>query len=219
MEISTITDNLDVYAEGFLGTLKLTGLGAAMALGVGTLLAAMRVSPVLSLRAAATAYVELFRNFPLPVLAVLMAFGLPKLGEPLRGLSFFTWAALAIGIYHAAFVCEALRSGINSVGVGQGEAARSLGLTFGQTLTLVVLPQAFRTVIPPLGNVMIALTKNTSVAALLDVTDLTNQTEAIIFDTVDPLAAIIGSAVCYLVLTLPTGLYLGRLERRQAFAR
>jgi glutamate transport system permease protein len=219
VQISTITDNLDVYAEGFVGTLKLTGLGAGLALGIGTLLAAMRVSPVSSLRAAGLAYVETFRNFPLPVLVVLMAFGLPKLGEPFRGFSFFTWAVLGVGIYHAAFVCEALRSGINSVGVGQGEAARALGLTFRQTLSLVVLPQAFRTVIPPLGNVLIALTKNTSVAALIDVTDLTNNTEAIIFDTVDPLMAILGSAACYLVLTLPTGLYLGRLEKRQAFAR
>ena len=219
MSLSTITDNLDRYAEGFLGTLKLTGIGAGTALVLGVALAAMRVSPVGSLRAAGLTYVELFRNFPLPVLVVLMAFGLPKLGPPLQGFSFFTWGVLAIGIYHAAFVCEALRSGINSVGVGQGEAARSLGLTFRQTMGLIVLPQAFRTVIPPLGNVLIALTKNTSVVALIDVTDITNMTEFIINDTVDPLTAIVGSAVAYLILTLPTGLLLGRLERRQAFAR
>ncbi len=219
MALSTITDNLDVYAEGFVGTLKLTAIGATSALVVGTLLAGMRVSPIASLRAAGLAYVETFRNFPLPVLVVLMAFGLPKLGEPVRSFSFFTWGAIAIGIYHAAFVCEALRSGINSVSAGQGEAARSLGLPFSQVLSLVVLPQAFRTVIAPLGNVLIALTKNTAVVAIIDVTDITNQTEFIINQTVDPLTAVIGSACCYLVLTLPMGFAVGRLEQRTAFSR
>jgi glutamate transport system permease protein len=216
VQLSTITDNLDRYAEGFLGTLKLTGIGATGALVLGTVLAAMRVSPVATLRAGGALYVETLRNFPLPVLVVLFAFGLPRV-VGIR--SFFVWACLAIALYHAAFVCEALRSGINAVGVGQGEAARSLGLSFPQVLSLVVLPQAFRTVVPPLGNVLIALTKNTAVAATIDVTDLTNSTEFIINETVDPLMAILGSALCYLALTLPTGLLIGRIERRTAFAR
>ena len=219
MQLSTITDNLDVYLEGFVGTLKLTALGATGSLVLGTLLATMRVSPVPSLRAAATGYVEILRNCPLPVLAVLLAFGLPKLGPPIQGFSFFTWAVLAIALYHAAFVCEALRSGVNSVSTGQGEAARSLGLTFGQTMSLVVLPQAFRTVVPPLGNILIALTKNSAVAATIDVTDITNQTEFVINDTVDPLAALAGAAFFYLILTLPTGVLVGRLERKTAFSR
>ena len=219
MQLSTVTDNLDVYLEGFVGTLELTALGATGSLVLGTVLATMRVSPVPSLRAGATIYVELLRNCPLPVLAVLLAFGLPKLGPPIQGFSFFTWAVLAIALYHAAFVCEALRSGVNSVAAGQGEAARSLGLTFGQTMSLVVLPQAFRTVVPPLGNILIALTKNSAVAATIDVTDITNQTEFVINDTVDPLAALAGAAFFYLLLTLPTGLLVGRLERRTAFSR
>jgi glutamate transport system permease protein len=219
VQLSTITDNLDVYLEGFVGTLELTALGATGSLVLGTVLATMRVSPVPSLRAGATIYVEVLRNCPLPVLAVLLAFGLPKLGPPIQGFSFFTWAVLAIALYHAAFVCEALRSGVNSVSAGQGEAARSLGLTFGQTMSLVVLPQAFRTVVPPLGNILIALTKNSAVAATIDVTDITNQTEFVINDTVDPLMALAGAAFFYLLLTLPTGLLVGRLERRTAFAR
>ena len=219
MELSTVTDNLDVYLEGFVGTLKLTALGATGSLVLGTVLATMRVSPVPSLRAAATGYVEVLRNCPLPVLAVLLAFGLPKLGPPIQGFSFFTWAVIAIALYHAAFVCEALRSGVNSVSPGQGEAARSLGLTFGQTMSLVVLPQAFRTVVPPLGNILIALTKNSAVAATIDVTDITNQTEFVINDTVDPLAALAGAAFFYLILTLPTGVLVGRLERKTAFSR
>ena len=219
MQLSTITDNLDVYLEGFVGTLQLTALGALGSLVLGTVLATMRVSPVPSLRAGATVYVEVLRNCPLPVLAVLLAFGLPKLGPPVQGFSFFTWAVLAIALYHAAFVSEALRSGVNSVGTGQGEAARSLGLTFGQTMSLVVLPQAFRTVVPPLGNILIALTKNSAVAATIDVTDITNQTEFVINETIDPLAALAGAAFFYLLLTLPTGLLVGRLERRTAFSR
>jgi len=219
VQLSTVTDNLDVYLEGFVGTLELTALGATGSLVLGTVLATMRVSPVPSLRAGATVYVEVLRNCPLPVLAVLLAFGLPKLGPPVQGFSFFTWAVLAIALYHAAFVCEALRSGVNSVSAGQGEAARSLGLTFGQTMSLVVLPQAFRTVVPPLGNILIALTKNSAVAATIDVTDITNQTEFVINDTVDPLAALAGAAFFYLVLTLPTGVLVGRLERKTAFSR
>lgn len=216
MQLSTITDNLDTYTEGFLVTLQLTALGALGALVLGTVLAAMRVSPVPVLRGAGLAYVELFRNFPLPVLAVLCVFGLPKVAST---RSFFFYVTLAVVLYHAAFVCEALRSGVNAVGVGQGEAARALGLPFRQVLTLVVLPQAFRTVVPPLGNVLIALTKNTSVGATVGVLELTRRTNDIITQTVDPLAALVGAASFYLVLTLPSGLLLGRVERRTAFAR
>jgi glutamate transport system permease protein len=216
VKLSTFTDNLGAYADGVVGTLAITGVSAAGALALGTVLDAMRVSPVPSLRAGGAVYVETFRNFPLPVVVVLFAFGLPKV-VPVN--DFFTLLCLGVALYHAAFVCEALRSGINSVGVGQGEAARALGLGFRQTLTLVVLPQAFRTVIPPLGNVLIALTKNTSIAYAVDVTDITNVSETVTTQTVDPLGALLGAAVCYLVLTLPTGLYLGRLERQQAFAR
>lgn len=216
MNLSTITDNLGLYGRGFVTTVTLTVLAAVGALLLGTLLAGMRVSPVAPLRAAGLVYVETFRNTPLPVLAVLLVFGFPKLGF---NLSFYTWCAIALTLYTASFVCEALRAGINSVGVGQGEAARSIGLTFGQTMTLVVLPQAFRTVVPPLGNILIALTKNTAVAATIDVNDITNRTESIISATVDPLAALLGAAVAYLILTLPMGLLLGRLEARTRFAR
>ena len=216
MRLETITDNLDLYWDGFQTTVSLSVVAAAASLVLGTVLAGMRVSPIPPLRAVGLVYVEIFRNTPLPVLAVLFVFGLPVLG--LRP-SKFIWVALALSIYTAAFVCEAVRSGINSVHAGQGEAARSLGLTFGQTMRLVVLPQAFRTVVPPLGSIYIAMTKNSAVAALVDVGDLTNQTEAIIFDTVDPLTALAGAAVAYFVLTITIGLLFGVLERRVAIVR
>ena len=203
-------------ADGLLTTLSLTGLSAAGALVLGTLLAAMRVSPVAPLRAAGLFYVETLRNTPLPVLAVLFALGLPKLGF---FFSFFQWAVLALTVYTAAFVCEALRSGINAVSVGQGEAARAIGLTFPQTMRLVVLPQAFRTVVPPLGNILIALTKNSSVAATIAVVETTAIANELITTTADPLGVVGASACAYLVLTLPLGLLVDRLEHRVAVAR
>ncbi len=207
---------LDELAEGFLTTLSLTLLSAVGALVIGTVLAAMRVSPVPVLRAVGTTYVQLVRNTPLPVLAVLFALGLPVLGP---SFGFFTWAVLALAVYTGAFVCEALRSGINAVGVGQGEAARAIGLGFGQTMRLVVLPQAFRTVVPPLGNVLIALTKNTAVAATISVADITLRSNALITSSADPLGVIGASALAYLVITLPLGLAVDRLEGRVAVVR
>jgi glutamate transport system permease protein len=125
-----------------------------------------------------------------------------------------------VTVYHAAFFCEAVRSGINAVGVGQAEAARSIGLTFTQSLRLVVLPQAFRTVVPPLINVVIALTKNTSIAAAFGVFELTAATTRLSNANSDAVLAIfLGSALCYLALTLPSGFLAGRLERRVAVAR
>lgn len=216
MRLSTLTDYTDVFLRGFRTTVALTIVAALGALVIGTLLAAMRVGPVRPLRIAATAYVEVLRNTPLVVLAVLFAFGLPQLGFR---FSFTVWAGLALMLYSAAFVCEALRSGMNTVAAGQGEAARALGLGFGQTLRLVVLPQAFRTVVGPLGNIMIALTKNSSVAAVVGAFDLTAAANSVTTSSVDPLGAVVGAAVGYLVLTLPMGVGVGVLERRVAVSR
>ena len=131
----------------------------------------MRVSPIPPLRGLATFYVEVFRNTPLTVVFFFMIFGLPQIDFV---VGFFTGAVLSLGLYTAAFVCEAMRSGINAVSPGQAEAARAIGLTFGQSLREVVLPQAFRTVIPPLGNVFIAMVKNTSIAAGFAVSELSS---------------------------------------------
>jgi glutamate transport system permease protein len=215
--MEAVLDNLGAYREGFVTTLELSVLASALALAVGTVLAAMRVSPVPTLRAAGAAYVELVRNTPLTLVFFFVVFVLPQVDI---GLPFFTFAVLALTIYHAAFFCEAVRSGINAVGVGQAEAARSIGLTFGQSLQLVVLPQAFRTVIPPLINVVIALIKNSSIAAAFAVAELTAVGTRLANangDAVIPILA--GVALCYLVLTLPAGWLAGRLERRVAVIR
>ena len=215
--MDAVLDNLDTFRQGFVTTLALTVVSTVLALALGTLLAAMRVSPVPTLRAAGTTYVEVVRNTPLTVVFFFAVFVLPQLDIL---LSFFTFAVIAVTVYHAAFFCEAVRSGINSVGVGQAEAARSIGLTFTQSLRLVVLPQAFRTVVPPLINVVIALTKNTSIAAAFGVVELTAITTRLANGNSDAVLAIFGgSAVCYLALTLTTGFLAGRLERRVAVMR
>jgi glutamate transport system permease protein len=215
--VDAVLDNLDTYREGFFTTLELSVLSAALALVLGTLLAAMRVSPVPTLRAAGATYIELVRNTPLTVVFFFVVFVLPQLDIL---LPYFAFAVIALTVYHAAFFCEAVRSGINAVGVGQAEAARSIGLTFGQSLRLVVLPQAFRTVIPPLINVVIALIKNSSIAAAFGVVELTATGTRLANANGDAvIAVLVGVAVCYLVLTLPSGWLAGRLEHRVAVAR
>jgi glutamate transport system permease protein len=215
--VDAVIDNLDAFREGFVTTLALTVVSSVLALLLGTLLAAMRVSPVPTLRAAGATYVELVRNTPLTVVFFFVVFVLPQLDIL---LPYFTFAVIALTVYHAAFFCEAVRSGINAVGVGQAEAARSIGLTFGQSLRLVVLPQAFRTVIPPLINVVIALIKNSSIAAAFGVIELTATGTRLANANGDAVLAILaGVAVCYLILTLPSGWLAGRLERRVAVAR
>jgi glutamate transport system permease protein len=215
--VDAILDNLDAYREGFVTTLELSALSSVLALVLGTLLAALRVSPVPTLRAAGATYVELVRNTPLTVVFFFVVFVLPQLDIL---LPYFTFAVIALTVYHAAFFCEAVRSGINAVGVGQAEAARSIGLTFGQSLRLVVLPQAFRTVIPPLINVVIALIKNSSIAAAFGVIELTATGTRLANANGDAVIAVLaGVAVCYLILTLPSGWLAGRVERRLAVAR
>ncbi len=180
--MDAITDNIDLILRGFGVTLALFFTSAVLSLTLGTLLAAMRVAPVRVLRMAGTAYVTVFRNTPLLVLLILTNLGLPVL--EIR-LGFFYNSVLALGLYTAAFVCEAVRSGINSVDPGQAEAARSVGMSFGQSLHEIVLPQAFRSVIPPLASVLIAQAKNTSVAAVFGVAEATYRMRGLLNDRTD----------------------------------
>jgi glutamate transport system permease protein len=179
-------------------------------------MASFRVSPVPPLRAAGTAYVEVVRNIPLAVLMVLFFFGFPKLGI---AYSPFVSAVIVLSAYTGAFMTETIRAGINTVARGQVDAARAVGLTFPQVLGLVVLPQALRSVVAPLGNLFIALTKNTSIAFLISTPELTRVTHELAFETAQPLAVFLGTAVAYLLLTLPSGLVFGAIERRAAVRR
>ncbi|HET9945155.1 MAG TPA: amino acid ABC transporter permease [Actinomycetes bacterium] len=212
-----LLDNLGKILEGFQVTLILFAGGTVLALVVGTVLAAMRVSPVPPLRWAGAAYVNVVRNTPLVLVFIIVVFGLPELG--IR-LSFRTFAILAVGSYTAAFVTEALRSGINTVGAGQAEAARSLGLTFGQTLSQVVMPQAARSVIPPIGSILIAMLKNTSVAAGFGVIEATGTLRELGRDFPQALYWLFfGIAAGYVVLVLLLSVVFRELERRLVVLR
>ncbi|ALX04606.1 MULTISPECIES: amino acid ABC transporter permease [Aeromicrobium] len=168
--MDAFTENFDLVLSGFGETLKLLVVSGLIALVVGTLVAVARVSPVPVLRGVGIGYVTIFRNTPLLVLILLTYYGLPELGID---FGFFVMVTMAMGLYTAAFVTEAIRSGINGIGLGQAEAARSLGMPFSLTMTQVVLPQAFRLTVPPLASVMIALTKNTSLAAVFGIAEAT----------------------------------------------
>jgi glutamate transport system permease protein len=216
--MSFLADNFSLLRDAFLTTLALAVISGICALVLGTLLTAMRVSPVAPLRAAATFYVEIFRNTPLTVVFFFLAFGIVEID--LQFPSRFISAVAALSLYTAAFVSEALRSGINSVPPGQAEAARALGLDFRQTLGTIVLPQAFRTVVPPLGNVWIALAKNTSIAAGFAVTDLAAALQRLANQNADQLLTVfLAIVVAYLIITLPSAWLIGVIERRTAILR
>jgi glutamate transport system permease protein len=215
--VDVVLDNLDVYVDGFTTTVALTLVAALGALLLGTLIAAMRVSPVPPLRAAGTLYVNLVRNTPLTVVFFLVVFGLPELDVL---LSFFVFAVVALTVYTAAFVAEAVRAGIGSVPPGQAEASRAVGMGFGQTLRLVVLPQAFANSIPPLASVFIALLKNTSIASAFFVADALQRTQGLINSNGQAVLWILaGTAVGYLVLALVASFLFGLLERAVRVAR
>ncbi|GAA3890282.1 amino acid ABC transporter permease [Leifsonia kafniensis] len=161
--MDTLINNLDLFVSGFRNTLILFFFSAIFALILGTAVGAMRVSPVPIMRGVGTVYVNLVRNTPLTLIMFFFAFGYPKLG--LIPWPYEVLAIIALSLYTATYVAEVLRSGFNTVPVGQAEAARAIGLPFAQTMTLVVMPQAMRAVIPPMMSVFIALLKNTTVAA------------------------------------------------------
>jgi glutamate transport system permease protein len=177
----------------------------------------MRVAPAPPLRWAATTYVDIVRNTPLTLVFVLMVFGLPELGFR---FSFFVRAVVSLSVYTSAFVCEVLRSGINAVQPGQAEAARALGMTFGQTMRTIVLPQAFRTVIPPLGNLLIALTKNTAIAEAFGVVEATGTFDNLVRDYPGSFWALfLGTAAGYVLIVWATSAVLRVVERRAVVLR
>lgn len=217
MRVDVVIDNLPRYLEGFGMTLLLLFVSGVAALILGTIIAAMRISPIASLRGFATVYTELIRNTPLTLVLFFCAIVLPYLGSR---LDYPTAAMIGLSVYTSPFVAEALRSGINGVPVGQAEAARSVGLGFGQTVGLIVLPQAFRMTIPPLINVFIALTKNTSVAGGFFVFELfAVGRELANANGQAVIAVLLGVATFYLIITIPLGLMAGQLERKWVVQR
>ncbi|GGW07156.1 glutamate ABC transporter permease [Streptomyces narbonensis] len=208
----------------FWVTVQLTVYSAIGSLIWGTLLAAMRVSPVPLMRGFGTVYVNVVRNIPLTVIIVFTSLGLfQTLGVSLGADKFttinFRLAVLGLTAYTSAFVCEALRSGINTVPLGQVEAARAIGLSFPQVLRIIVLPQAFRSVVGPLANVLIALTKNTTVAAAIGVAEAALLMREMIENEAQLILISVIFAAGFLCLTLPTGLFLGWVAKKVAVKR
>ncbi|SFE05561.1 glutamate transport system permease protein [Actinopolyspora alba] len=216
--MQVLIDNYHLYLRGLGTTLQICLYAGLLTLVVGTFIAGCRVAPLTPLRAFGTAWVTVFRNCPLAVVLFFMAFGIPALGI---NASYFVFGTIGLALYTSAFVCEAIRSGINAVSPGQAEAARSVGLGFGQTLRLVILPQAVRSIVPPLGSVMIAMIKNSAIAGAfgiggdlyaVGIRQSSAQGEEII-------PVLLGVALGYLIITIPAGLLLGYVERKVAIAR
>lgn len=204
------------FASGIAFTIALVALGWAGALVLGTGLAIMRVSPIETLRVLSSAYILVFRNIPIPVQMVLCAFGLPLIGVT---FSLFWSAVVVLVIYHAAFVCETLRAGLNTVAVGELEASRALGFGPFGTMRHLVLPQAFAAVVQPMGNVLILLVKNTSVAAIVGVAELTFVADKIAIEEVRAFAILGGAAIAYAVICIVLKRLVAALERKVVFAK
>ena len=198
--MNVLIDNLPLLLRGFRTTLALSAVAALIAVVLGVLLAAIRVSPVPTLRWAGALYVNTIRNTPLTLVYAFMAFAVPRLDFQVGP---FRAAAIALGLYTAAFICEAVRSGVNAVPVGQAEAARSIGLTFLGTLRHVVLAQAIRSVIPPLGSILIALLKNSAIAEFFAVAEATKVFDDLVRDNPQELYWLFfGVALGYVILVL-----------------
>lgn len=218
-----ILANYDVLGA-FWVTIQLSVLSALGALVLGTLVAVLRLSPVAVLRGLGTSYVNVFRNTPLTLLMVFSILGLfgilgLQISDNLTRNSYW-YAVIVLAVYHAAFVCEAVRSGVNTVPAGQAEAARSIGLTFGQSLREVILPQAFRGAVAPLGSTLIALIKNTTVAAvILGSLESAGLLAKITENEGASLTTFFLFALGFVVLTLPIGIGLTSLSRRLAVKR
>ncbi|MET4097774.1 glutamate transport system permease protein [Agrococcus sp. UYP10] len=215
--MQALLENWPLWLQGMGATLLLTGVVTLIGLPIGILLAGMRVSPVAALRVVAAVWTEVARNTPLTLVFFFTAFVLPKLGIV---LDFTLGAIIALTYYTSAFFAEAVRSGINSVPLGQAEASRSIGLGFGQTMSLVILPQAFRSVLPPVINVVIALVKNTSVALGFFVFVLVSVAQRLSNTYGDQsLQIFLGIALSYLIITVPLGQLVDALERKWSVQR
>jgi len=208
----------ELFFTGLWLTIQLSVLGFAGALAAGTAVALFRISPVPPLRWLGAAFVEFFRNTPLLVQLFFLFFGPIRFsGDTFENI--FRAGAIGMAMYHGAYVAEVIRGGLIGIDKGQVEAARSLGLSYLQTLRHVQLPQTFRATIPPLGNIGIALIKNTSLASTIGVAELLQAAEIVESRTFRAEEAFGAAVLLYLLLTLPSSIGVNWLERRLLIAR
>ena len=213
-----LVDHFPQFRDGFLVTLGLVSVSFVIAVVVGTFIAALRVQPIKPLRWIGTVYVEFFRNIPLLVLLFIAFAGLRRAGV---NIGPFAAGTGSLGLYTAAYVAEAIRSGVFAVGQGQIEASLSMGFTYPQTLRKIVLPQAIRTVIPPLGNLTIAMIKNSAIigVALGLAQDLLKEARIINSNTFQTNEVFFWAAVGYLMMTVSATITVRRLEHRLVIRR
>jgi glutamate transport system permease protein len=214
--MDAITANSEQLLVAVRQTLLITGVSALGALGVGVLVTVARISPVPILRAAAFLFVQYFLNVPLLALLLLAVFALPDAGLV---LPLAPTVMIVLALYAGAYVAEAVRSGVNTVAPGEVEAARALGLRFGQVMRRIVVPQALRAVVQPLGNIAIALLMNTALAATVGVAELTDTANQLNNTAAQPIVIYGFVGACYMALALAIGLSAGRIERRVAVRR
>ena len=224
MDVFSDPANQEVYLTGFLWILKLTLASTVGALVIGVALAAMRVSPVPVLRGFGTVWVNTFRNTPLTLIIFFCYFGLfSTLGFSLVDdidLNNYWLGVIGLSVYTSAFVCEAIRSGINTVPAGQAEAARAIGMSFRQTLTMIVLPQAGRAVVAPLGSIFIALAKNSTIVGTIGLMESSNAMKELINangNAVVPIFLVFAGT--FAAVLIPTGYAFGWLANRLAVKR
>ena len=227
--MDAVLESLSDVFKAFGYTLLLFLLSAVFSLLGGTLLVAMRVGPIAVLNKVAVVYVSIVRNTPLLAVFFFFSFAAPIIGLNFKWVgvhigtfdftSFFATAVVSLSVYTSAFVCEALRSGVNAVPLGQAEAARAIGLPFAGVMRQVVLPQAIRASVPPVASTMIAMLKNTSVAAVFGLIEAASQMKILTNNHADERWGIfLAFAIGYVVLVELVSLLASTFERRWRIA-
>ena len=216
MHWDVLVDNAGALASGLLVTLAVSASAFVIAIALGLVVATLRATQSAALRGLGTAYVELIRNVPLIVQIFFLFFALPSVGIRLPA---FACGVLGLGVYTAAFVAEAIRSGIAAVPRGQLEAATASGLSYVGAMRLVVLPQAIRLTIPPLGNTTLNMIKNSSLVSAISIADILGVANLIGARTFAYVPMFVGAGIAYLIITLPGGAFAAYLERRYAVPR
>ena len=209
---SLIWDNIPILLQGAVITIQITVMAVGCGFFIGMIAALANLSRFRIVRLLVKCYVELFRGTPLLVQIFMIYFALPMvIGQSINP---YVAAVTACSINSGAYVSEIFRAGIQSIDKGQMEAGRSLGLTWGQTMRYIVMPQAFKAIIPPLGNEFIAMMKYTSLVSVIGFEELTRRGQLIIARTYGSFEIWTAVAIIYLIMTLSISQLVAFLERR-----
>ncbi|UHA73829.1 amino acid ABC transporter permease [Paenibacillus sp. 481] len=213
LDFTLLIEHWDQYRSGFRNTVAASVLALIGSFIIGVIFAVLRIAPSRLLNFVGSAYIEFVRNIPLILIVFIFYNGLPILGINWNG---FVSGTIGLTVYTSAFIAEAIRAGILAVPKGQMEAARSSGLSYLQTMQHIILPQAMKIVIPPLGNQFLNLIKNSSVLGVIAGLDLMYFGDLINSDTFQTFSVYIFVGMFYLVLTIPMSIAVNALERRMA---